>query len=65
VRDCLALLKGLSGLELLLPRPLLFSVADGDIPLASLNPLLCPYPLDAADDIVLVRLNSNGSDELE
>jgi hypothetical protein len=36
------------------------------MPAASLSPLLCPaYPLDAVDEIVLVRLNSYAPDEFE
>lgn len=36
------------------------------MPVASLIPLLCPeYPLDAVDEIVLVRLSSKAPEEFE
>jgi hypothetical protein len=41
-------------------------MAEGDIPVASLSPRLwMAYPLDAVDESVLVRLNSNVPDEFE
>lgn len=41
-------------------------MVDRDMPVASLIPRLCAaYPLDAVDDSVLVRLNSNAPDEFE
>lgn len=41
-------------------------MAEGDMPVASLSPRLCPaYPLDVVDESVLVRLSSNAPDELE
>jgi len=35
------------------------------MPAASLIPRLCPYPLDAEEESVLVRLSSNALDEFE
>jgi hypothetical protein len=45
-------------------------MADGAMPIASLIPLLCPavdarYPLEAAEDRVLVRLGANGFEKSE
>jgi len=41
-------------------------MAEGDMPVASLSPRLCPaYPLDAVDESVLVRLSSYAPDELD
>jgi hypothetical protein len=41
-------------------------MVEGDMPVASLKPLLWPmYPLEAVDDRVLVRLSSNTPEELE
>lgn len=41
-------------------------ILDEDMPVASLSPRVCPaYPLDAVEERVLVRLNSNAPDEFE
>jgi hypothetical protein len=58
-------LYGLSGLDSILPRAPRLAMVERDMPVASLVPRLCAYPLDAVDDNVLVRLNSNAPDEFE
>jgi len=63
--DCRMLLYVLSGLDSWLPRPLRLSMAEGDIPVASLNPRLWLYPLEAAEDRVLVRLKSKCPEDAE
>jgi hypothetical protein len=55
----------LSGLDSILPPLRLFSMADGAMLVASLIPRLWLYPLDAADESVLVRLSSKAPDEFE
>ncbi len=40
-------------------------MAEGAIPVASLAPRLWLYPLDAAEERVLVRLKSNTAEEFE
>lgn len=64
-RDCRTLLYALSGLDSILASGLLLSRADGAITVASLTPRLCPYPLDAADESVLVLVRSNTPEEFE
>ena len=63
--DCRMLLYALSGLDSWLARPLRLSIAEGDIPVASLKPRLWLGPFEAAEDKVLVRLRSKGPEYAE